>query len=412
MKRDLDDLMATRNLDAILIQGKVLGNPSLMYVLNGVHMTQALVIKKRGDEPRLIVGPMERDSAAGVGYPVILTPRYNYSGHLARFEGDVVAATVAYLQDIFEDLGVAGRVGFYGYLDQGYAYTLLKALDTALPDIEVVGEASGNLIQTARATKDAAEVGRIREVGRRTTAVVKATLAFLQAHAVGEDETLRKADGRALTVGDVHHHINDTMAAQGLEDPEGFIFAMGREAGIPHSRGRAAAPVRLGVPIVFDIFPREIGGGYFFDLTRTFCLGYAPEAMARLHADVVACLTMLKDEVRVGMETRRYQQMACAFFRERGYVTIQDDPATQEGYVHGIGHGVGLDIHEAPRFYDNDGNQTRLEPGHVFALEPGLYYPALEQGCRVEDVMWIDESGEVHCLTEIPHVYDLVVPVG
>lgn len=412
MRDDLDALMAARDLDAMLVQGKVLGNPPLMYMLKGAHMTQALVIKRRDEEPRLIVGPMERDSASTVGYPVLLTTRYNYSLHLMRHRDDIIAATVAYLQEIFEDLGITGRVGCYGHLDQGYAYRLLTELEAATPNVVIVGESSDNLIQAARATKDQQEVARMREVGRRTVTIVRETLAFLQSHSVSGDETLLKPNGEMLTIGDVHQRIGHLIAGQGLEDPEGFIFAMGREAGIPHSRGRLASPVRLGVPIVFDIFPREIGGGYFFDLTRTFCLGYAPEPVARLHADVVDCLSMLKAEVRVGVATRRYQQMACAFFQERGYTTIQDDPATQEGYVHGIGHGVGLDIHEAPRFHDNDGNNTHLQPGHVFAIEPGLYYPELGQGCRVEDMLWIDENGDVHCLTEMPHDDGLVVPMA
>lgn len=409
MKRDLDDLMVTRDLDAILVQGKVLGNPPLIYLLNGAHMTSALVIKKRGEVPTLIVGPMERETAATVGYPVVLTTRYQFSTLIKEHQGDYLSASVAYYQRIFEDLGIRGRLGCYGYLDQGYAYALLTALNAATPDVEIVGEVQDDLIRTARATKDPDEVDRIREAGRRTVQIVKQTVSFLQSHAVDGNEQLRKDDGTVLTVGDVHQHIAGLIALQGLEDPEGFIFATGKDAGIPHSRGKLDAPMRLGESIVFDIFPRELGGGYFFDLTRTFCLGYAPESVARLHRDAVACLEMLQGEFRVGEEARTYQRMTCDFLNERGHPTIGDDPATQAGYVHGMGHGVGLDIHEAPRFQDEPGNTVRLQPGHVFAVEPGLYYPEEGMGCRVEDVVWIDDAGAVHNLTQMP--YDLVVPM-
>ncbi len=78
--------------------------------------------------------------------------------------------------------------------------------------------------------------------------------------------------------------------------------------------------------------------------------------------------------------------------------------------MHGIAHGIGLDVHEAPRFTDDPSNGTRLLPGYLFAIEPGLYYPDKGMGCRVEDVLWIAEDGTVHNLTDMP--YDLVVPVG
>jgi Xaa-Pro aminopeptidase len=409
MKQNIDELMTERDLDAILVQGKVLGNPPLLYMLNGIHMTSALVIKKQGEEPILIVGPMERDTAMSVGYPVKLTTRYEYGALLKAHQGDPLKASVAYYQRIFEDLDVSGRVGCYGYLDQGYAYALLSALNAALPDTELVGEMENDLIRAARGTKDAPEVARMREVGRRTVSVVEQTVLFLQSHRVGKDEVLRKVDGAALTVADVHRQIVKYIAEQGLEDPEGFIFATGREAGIPHSRGNPAAELRLGESIVFDIFPREAGGGYFFDLTRTFCLGYAPEPVARLHRDVVECLVTLQREMRVGEEVRAYQQLTCAFLRDKGHPTIEDDPATQRGYVHSIGHGVGLDIHELPSFRDDPGNAVRVTPGHVFAVEPGLYYPEEGMGCRVEDMLWIDMEGEVHNLTEM--TYDLVMPV-
>ncbi len=409
MKSDLDQLMADRDLDAILVRGKVLGNPPLIYLLNGAHLTQAVFIKKRGEVPTLIVGPMDRATAATAGYPVVLTTRYGYGDLLKEYQGDELAASVAYYRRVFEDLGVSGRVGCYGYLDQGYAYVFLSALNAAAPDVEIVGEVQEDVIRRARMTKDAEEVARIRDVGRRTSNVVWQTVAFLQSHKVEVDEILHTATGRVLKVGDVHNHIKSLIAAEGLEDPEGFIFSTGADAGIPHSRGTLDAAMRLGEPIVFDIFPREVGGGYFYDLTRTFCLGYAPEPTAQLHQDVLDCLKTIMAQIHVGEETRHYQQLTCAFFSGRGHPTLADDPAVQHGYVHTLGHGVGLDVHEAPWFRDDPNNTTQLAPGYLFAFEPGLYYPERGMGCRLEDVLWIADDGEVQNLTSMP--YDLVVPM-
>lgn len=408
MRTDLDHLMQERDLDALLISGKVLGNPPLIYMLQGARLTQGMLIKKRGEAPVLIANPMEREEATVTGYPIRLSTQYDYAG-LLREHGNALHASVAYYRRILEDLDVQGRVGFYGFLDQGAAWTLLSALDAALPEVTVVGEFHHNVLEAARATKDPGEVERIREAGRRTAAIVRQTVTFLQGHPVAADETLRTTGGRVLTVGDVHAHIRDLIAQAGLEDPEGFIFSIGRDAGIPHSRGNPQDELRLGRSIVFDIFPREAGGGYFFDMTRTFCLGYAPAPVAALHRDVLECLEHIKAQLRPGAAARSYQQATCAFFAARGHPTLVETPDTLEGYVHSLGHGLGLDIHEAPLFSDTPSNTTDLAPGHVFTLEPGLYYPDRGMGCRLEDVIWMDAEGAWHNLTDFP--YDLIVPM-
>jgi Xaa-Pro aminopeptidase len=406
MKKDLDTLMEQRGMDAIVAAGQVHGNPTLYYLTNGAGLTRAIVVKRKGHEAVLIVSPMEREEASAAGLSVVLSTQYNYIDLLNEHDGDLLATDLAYYRRILEDQGATGRVGFYGLQDWGRAYTFLNALD-ATPGIEVVGEYGPDLFTEARATKAEEEVERVRDVGRRTMEVVRETVAFLQGHAVGDDEVLVTDAGLPLTVGEVHAHIRHVLAIQGLEDPEGFIFATGRDAGIPHSKGSPEKPLRLGESIVFDIFPREAGGGYFYDMTRTFCLGYAPEEVRRIYEDTFACLQAMTERVEAGMRARRLQQMTCEFYSERGHPTVGEDVRTLEGYVHSLGHGLGLNLHEEPFFRDVKGNDVELEPGHVFTLEPGLYYPDDGMGCRLENVVWLDEEGALQNLTPFP--YDLVV---
>ncbi len=405
MKRDLDRLMEERGLDAILVAGEMRGNAALYYLANGAGVHSGFVLKKRGDEPVLFCYPMEREEAAASGLTVINVNKYDYRS-LLREKKSRLDAEVELHRRIFADLGVGGRVGFYGLMDRGQAWTLLNALNERLEGVEVVGEYGQSLITAARATKDEAEVERIAEVGRRTVAVVEQTVAFLRSHRV-KDETLVQADGSPLTVGRVHAEIRQFIAAQQLEAPEGFIFSIGREAGIPHSRGRADAPVVLGQPIIFDIYPCEAGGGYYFDMTRTFCLGYAPPEVERVYRDVRECVELLHKSYRLGEKARRYQQMTCEFFAQRGHPTVADEPQTEVGYVHSLGHGVGLSLHESPVFSDLPSNNEVLRAGHVFACEPGLYYPEQGIGVRIEDVLWMDEEGTVHVLSDFPR--DLVI---
>ncbi|MEA3375032.1 MAG: M24 family metallopeptidase [Chloroflexota bacterium] len=400
MKRDLDRLMEERGLDAMVVAGPTRDNPAMAYMANGAHLTQGYVIKRRGEEAILLCSPMERDEAAASGLTVVGLNTYDFTSILREKE-DRLAATVELYRRMLGDVGVRGRVGFYGKTDQGRAWVLLNALDAELEDVTVHGDFETTPIDEARATKEAGEAERIQEVGRRTRTIVQRTIDFLRSHEV-RNELLIQADGTPLTIGRVHEEISRFIAEEHLEDPEGFIFSIGRDAGVPHSKGRAEDVVALGKTIVFDIFPREAGGGYFFDMTRTFCLGYAPPEVEEAYGDVQASVEMLLGAYEVGEEARRYQQMTCELFEERGHPTIESDSKTEEGYVHSVGHGLGLAVHEEPRFADVPTNTDVLRPGHVFTCEPGLYYPERGFGMRIEDVIWIDADGEVHNLTDFP----------
>ncbi len=407
MKSDLDRLMEERELDAFVVAGPAHGNPAMYYMTNGASLTRGYVIQRRGEEPILLCSPMERDEAAASGLTVVSLNKYDFVSIL-REEGDRLAATVELYRRIFADLAVSGRVGFYGRADQGRAWMLLNALDAELENVTVSGDFETTLIDEARSTKETIEAERVREVGRRTCRIVQRTIDFLRSHKVG-NEVLLQADGTRLTIGRVHQEINRFIAEERLEDPEGFIFSIGRDAGVPHSKGRVEDVVALGKTIVFDIFPREAGGGYFFDMTRTFCLGYAPPNVEDAYNDVKACVETLISAYEVGQEARGYQQMTCDFFESKGYPTIGSDTKTETGYVHSVGHGLGLAIHEDPRFSDVPTNEDVLQPGHIFTCEPGLYYPNLGFGIRIEDVVWIDDGGTVHNLTDFPK--ELVIEV-
>ncbi len=407
MKKDLDRLMEERGLDAALVSGKVHGNPAMYYMTNGAGLTGGYVLKKRDEEAVLICSPMEREEAVASGLAIVNMGKYDFM-RLLREKGDRLSAVVELYRRIFADLEVSGKVGFYGLADQGRAWMLLNALGEQLEGVEVYGDFDVTLIDAARATKDAAEAERVREMGRRTCAVIGQTVEFLKSHRV-KDGALVQPDGSPLTIGRVHEQISRFIAEQRLEDPEGFIFSIGRDAGIPHSKGRAEDIVALGKTIIFDIFPCEAGGGYFADVTRTFCLGHAPPEIEKAYQDVYECHATLLEAFEVGTEARRYQQMTCQFFEERGHPTVASDSKTESGYVHSLGHGLGLAVHEEPRFADVPSNTDVLQPGHVFTCEPGLYYPERGFGMRIEDDLWIDPQGKVHNLTDFPK--ELVVEV-
>ena len=190
---------------------------------------------------------------------------------------------------------------------------------------------------------------------------------------------------------------------------KGYIFAIGRDACVPHSQGNPGDLLRLGQTIVFDIYPQEAGGGYFYDFTRTWSLGYAlPEAQA-LFDQVHEVYRLVLESMDLNTPFKQYQRMTCEFFEARGHRSQLNTSAPQDGYVHSLGHGVGINIHERPFSSLLTGDDHRLVPGAVIAVEPGLYYPDKGMGFRLEDTYWVRPDGKMEILAEYP--YDFVLPM-
>jgi Xaa-Pro aminopeptidase len=257
-------------------------------------------------------------------------------------------------------------------------------------------------------TKDDAEIERIRRMGKITTQVVGLTADFITSHSV-KDGVMTNSDGKPLTIGDVKARINLWLSEREAENPEGTIFAIGHEAGVPHSSGNPTDPLKLGQTIVFDIYPCEAGGGYFYDFTRTWCLGYAPDDVMELYETVLSVYTQTVSHLRMGKPFKDYQQLACDLFSAQGHPTIKEDPQTQQGYVHSLGHGIGLNIHERPWSGINSDDKDSLQPGSVFTIEPGLYYPDKGMGVRLENSLYVHPDGKIDVLADYP--MDLVLPV-
>jgi Xaa-Pro aminopeptidase len=196
---------------------------------------------------------------------------------------------------------------------------------------------------------------------------------------------------------------------EGAENPEDTIFSIGRDAGIGHSSGTPTDEITLGKPICFDIYPCEKGGGYFYDFTRTWCLGYAPEDVQQLYNQVRLVYDTVVKALKPGGLCVEYQKMTCDMFEEMGHPTIQSNPNTEDGYNHSLGHGLGLNVHEKPWFGVLAGSDDVLEPGMVFTIEPGLYYPEKGMGVRIEDTFYVDEDGSIQICVKYP--YDLVLPM-
>jgi Xaa-Pro aminopeptidase len=234
-----------------------------------------------------------------------------------------------------------------------------------------------------RVLKTTAEVKAIRECQVATERAV--ALAFRRLKKAKVRGIRIVENGRALTAEDVKRTIDTAL----LEDnciAKNTIVACGDQAVDPHNRG--SGPLRPHKPIVFDVFPRHAHTGYYSDMSRTVVKGRASDAVRKQFQAVLEAQEMGIGMVRAGVNGRAIHEAIQRRFEAQGYRTGPKNGKMQ-GFFHGTGHGVGLDIHEAPRV---GGVDDPLPARSVVTVEPGLYYTGVG-GVRIEDMVLVEKGG-------------------
>jgi Xaa-Pro aminopeptidase len=205
-------------------------------------------------------------------------------------------------------------------------------------------------------------------------------------------------NGSKLTSETLKTAVNTTIMAQGWL-PSHTIISSGNQCVDPHHEG--SGPIKANTSIVFDIFPRSQKNGYFGDLSRTVVRGRASDKLKKIYATVQAGQKIGFDLIRDGINGKEVHQKILDLFAREGFPTGQINGRMQ-GFFHGTGHGLGLDIHEAPRIAPVD---ATLKTGHVVTVEPGLYYLGVG-GVRLEDVVLVTDKGNKN-LTDCPQFLEV-----
>ena len=234
-----------------------------------------------------------------------------------------------------------------------------------------------------RQIKSETETRAIRKGNAAAEAGFRAAEKLLRAAVVKKGKLYLK--GHALTSEKVRETIQIACLQSGAVATRPIV-AGGDQACDPHCVG--AGVLSAGKLIIIDIFPRVSSTGYFGDMTRTFLKGRATEEQKRLVGAVKEAQTRAMEVIKAGIGCARVHKRVEEVFLQRGYVTEKSN-GIYEGFIHGTGHGLGLQIHESPRLGPTGG---RLKTGMVVTVEPGLYYRGLG-GCRIEDVVRVETSG-------------------
>jgi Xaa-Pro aminopeptidase len=255
------------------------------------------------------------------------------------------------------------------------------------------------LFNDRRRAKTDAQVAGIRRAQRAAEAAMDVCRELLRRAEIRGDELL--VDGEQLTVERVKADMNVAFAAHDTTADE-YIVAPGAQGAVGHDMG--SGPIRPSTPLVVDIFPRDNASAVYTYMTRTFVVGDVPDDVRKWHGLCKEALDAAVAEIRAGVEARAVFDLTCDIFEAAGEPTQRTKKPGQtlsDGFFHGLGHGVGLEVHEEPGM----GRMARkqLVAGDVVTVEPGLYRAGYG-GVRLEDIVLVTETG-ADVITDYP--YDL-----
>jgi Xaa-Pro aminopeptidase len=259
----------------------------------------------------------------------------------------------------------------------------------------------GTFFDDRRRVKTDAELAGIRRAQRAAEAGMDAARDLLRRAAAPAAGDGLEADGEPLTVERVKSAMSQAFAAHGATADD-FIVAPGPQGAVGHDMGSGA--IKAGVPIVIDIWPRDNESFMYCDMTRTFVVGDVPEDVQRWHALTKEALDRAISEIKDGAAGRAIFDGTCEIFEAAGEPTQRTKEVGKplsDGFFHGLGHGVGLEVHEEPGM--GIATKDGLKAGDVVTVEPGLYRQGYG-GVRLEDLVLVTKDGAEN-LTSYP--YDL-----
>jgi len=378
MLSQLDKTMQNFNVDAIVVYTED-GAPSpvFRYLTRAPLANGGVYLKVKGKKPIVLVSS---------NFEV---PSFKKESVVKDVRGFVEVAKSdepmsACIGRVLEELG-AKLVAYDPMPVKLYLKLRELGYNISLPDENT------DVVTELRLTKDEEELKHITHVGLLAQKVLKNVFEELSKCEIKNNKLCKGS--KALTIKDARKLIQIECAKECLENPAGIIFAQGPEGAEPHNHGTDSLPLLANVPTVVDFFPYNNESGYWFDMTRTVVFGKASQEVKEVYNLVLQAQQAAEECMREGTFWYGPFEKACDILEAKGFNTVRKDAKSLSGFIHSLGHGVGVQIHELPRLSKKENVKgKKLASGMVFSNEPGLYLPG-KFGVRIEDILVCTKTG-------------------
>ncbi len=394
VRSDIDSILSEKSADALLLFSESWNDANMYYMSGFLAPDPFLFIKKVGKPPTILVNSMEypRAKQQALVKDVRSYVEYDYF-NIAKTAKDPQLGGLKFIASVLKrEVGQKPLVA----VPQAFPALLFDFLRSEGLNVKPFS----NLIERARETKEPDEIKEITSVQRIMEKVVSRIIDTIANSKIEPNGTLAfKTEGKKeiLTSGIVKSMMGHAFLDNGIanEDP---IVACGPKSALPHYSGEADDKFRANQPIILDIFPQSIKKRYVTDMTRTVVKGKAPKQIKEMFEAVRQAHDSCIDAIHAGVIGSDVYNLCCDVFEKAGYESTRGGKQTEKGFIHGLGHGVGLAVHEGPGM----GELAKLPLGEhsVVTVEPGLYDPKIG-GVRIEDIVEVTKKG-CRNLTKMP----------
>ena len=345
--------------------------------LTSFRTSDPIIYLKRYNEKGIIVLPAMEITRAAAESPCTAMSRADAGFfEILKEERDISKATARVIADL-----AGGDI----LVPPEFPFGLAKDIS---PFRNVLVE--DNALSSLRAIKSKNEIRMIQKTQVAAESAMNSAIAMIRRSKPSGDH-LMTPEGSLLTSEEIRHAIHMKLLEFGCRGVD-TIVASGDETSGVHLRGTGL--VASNAPIILDIFPQDEETGYFADMTRTVVRGEPSPEIREMYASVSDAKALAISLVRGGADGSSIYQAVVTLFSDCGYGTEPN------GFVHSLGHGVGLEVHEAPSLNARGGP---LAVGNVITIEPGLYYPGAG-GVRIEDMGVVTKEG-FERITRFPEVF-------
>lgn len=387
MKKDLDSILTRKGAGALLHYSESYRDANMYYITGFLAPDPFIYLKRVDKEPLILVNTMEYSRAKKEAQvkEIKSYEEYDYT-KIIKSMPDPNSGFAKFLASVSKkELGQKTVICVPPNFSVAAADALRKEGLTVKPMFDVV--------EKARETKEYGELEAVKETQVVVEEATRKIIDFIAEADVDSKGTLvfrENGKQQPLTVGKIKAMFGHYFIEKEIVTEQPLIVACGPRGADPHYDGEPSDLLKANAPIILDIPPRHLRNRYWSDMTRTVVKGKASTAIKKMFETVLEAKNAAMDAIHAGVLGSEMQLTCFGILEKAGYETVRGGKQITKGYIHGLGHGVGLEIHEGPRM--SEFYPFPLEEHNVVTVEPGLYDPEIG-GVRIEDIVEVTRRG-------------------